>query len=218
MHLLIIEDDMDLGPALLAALKPEGITATWVRTLADARCWQGDISFDCVLLDLTLPDGDGLELLRQWRAAGSALPMVMVTARVGLEERLEGLHAGADDFIVKPFAMAELIARVWAVTRRSARQCHSTWTVGALRIDPRANLAWLNSTALDLTAREFQLLVELARDTTQVVSKSALAQRLEPLGEPLDAANVEVHLSNLRRKIGAERVRTVRGVGYQLLA
>jgi DNA-binding response OmpR family regulator len=217
MHLLIVEDDMDLGQALLAALRPEGITATWVRSLNRARPWHGNGSFDCVLLDLTLPDGEGLALLKQWRAGGSTLPVVMITARVGLEDRLQGLHAGADDFIVKPFAVAELIARLWAVTRRSARQCSPLWAVGALRIDPRANQAWLREAALDLTAREFRLLLELARDPGKVVSKSALAQRLDPLGEPLDAATVEVHLSNLRRKIGAELVRTVRGVGYQLL-
>jgi DNA-binding response OmpR family regulator len=141
----------------------------------------------------------------------------MITARVNLDDRLQGLHSGADDFVVKPFAVAELIARLWAVTRRSARQCTPLWTLGSLRVDPRAKLAWLQGTPLELTAREFRLLVELARDPSQVVSKSTLAQRLEPLGEPLDAATVEVHLSNLRRKIGAERVRTVRGVGYQLL-
>jgi DNA-binding response OmpR family regulator len=202
---------------LLAALRTEGITATWVRTLGDAQPWFGDESIDCLLLDLTLPDGEGLALLRKWRAAGSDLPMVMITARVGLDDRLAGLHAGADDFIVKPFAMAELIARVWAVTRRSARQCGPTWNVGALSIDPRANLAWLDEAPLELTAREFRLLVELARDPGQVVSKSTLALRLDPLGDPLDAATVEVHMSNLRRKIGAARVRTVRGVGYQLL-
>lgn len=217
MHLLIVEDDMDLGQALLAALKPEGITATWVRSLGDARAWEGDDAFDCALLDLGLPDGEGLDLLTRWRARGWSLPVVMITARVNLEDRLQGLHAGADDYLVKPFAVAELIARVWAVTRRSARQCSPVWSVGSLRVDPRAQQAWLLDAKLELTAREFRLLLELARDPGQVVSKSTLAQRMDPLGEPLDAATVEVHLSNLRRKIGPERVRTVRGVGYQLL-
>ncbi len=216
MHLLIIEDDIDLGHALLAALRAEGFTATWVRRMAEALALGHEEVLDAVLLDLTLPDGEGLDLLHAWRRSGRTVPVLMITARVALEDRLQGLNAGADDFLVKPFAMAELVARLWAVTRRSARQPAPVWTLGELRLDPRAHRAWIGDAPLELTGREFNLLLELARDPTRVISKSTLAQRLDPLGEPLDAATVEVHLSNLRRKIGAERIRTVRGVGYQL--
>lgn len=218
MHLLIVEDDMDLGQALLAALKAEGLPALWVRRMADVPIGLGDPTPACVLLDLSLPDGEGLDLLRRWRAEHENVPVIVMTARSALEDRLAGLHGGADDFVVKPFAVAELVARIWAVIRRSALQASPVWTLGDIRIEPRAHLAWLGDEPLDLSPREFRLLVELAREPGSVVSKGVLAQRLEPLGDALDHATVEVHLSNLRRKIGPERIHTVRGVGYRWVA
>jgi DNA-binding response OmpR family regulator len=216
MHVLIIEDDIDLGQALLASLKLAGISGVWVRSLRDAEAFVGEAP-DCVLLDLALPDGYGIDLLRRWRARDNAIPVIVITARTALEDRLAGLDGGADDYLVKPFAMAELVSRLHAVTRRSARQASERWSLGDLSIEPRSHQVWLNGAPLDLSPREFRLLVELAREPESVVSKSVLGQRLEPLGDPLDSANIEVHLSNLRRKIGAERIRTVRGVGYQLV-
>ena len=216
MHVLIIEDDVDLGRALLAALNAEGITGIWVRRLAGAPP-ADDATFDCVLLDLMLPDGTGLDLLRRWRERRARIPVIVITARSALEDRLAGLDSGADDFVVKPFAMPELVARIRAVTRRSAQQASQTWLVGDLRLEPRAHQAWLGGEALELSLREFRLLLELAREPGAVVSKTLLCQRLEPLGDPLDASTIEVHLSNLRRKIGAARIHTVRGVGYRLV-
>jgi two-component system, OmpR family, response regulator QseB len=217
MHILIVEDDADLGRALLAALKPEGFTGLWVRRLADAPDPR-DAAADCVLLDLSLPDGLGLQLLQHWRRERVQVPVIVITARSALGDRLSGFESGADDFIVKPFAMPELMARIGAVTRRSARQASPVWQVADLKLEPQAHLAWLGGEPLELSQREFRLLMELARDPAAVVSKRELGRRMEPLGDPLDAATIEVHLSNLRRKIGAERVRTVRGVGYQLVA
>jgi len=217
MHVLIIEDDVDLGRALLAALNAEGFTGIWVRRLADVPL-PDDAAIDCVLLDLTLPDGTGLDLLRRWRERRAQVPVIVITARSALEDRLAGLDSGADDFVVKPFAMPELVARIRAVTRRSAQQASQTWRIGALTLEPRAHLAWLDGEALELSPREFRLLLELAREPGAVVSKTLLGQRLEPLGDPLDASTIEVHLSNLRRKIGAARIHTVRGVGYRLVA
>lgn len=217
MHVLIIEDDIDLGQALLASLKREGISGRWVRSLRDAEAFVGETP-DCVLLDLALPDGYGIDLLRRWRARDNPVPVIVITARTALEDRLAGLDSGADDFLVKPFVMAELISRLRAVTRRYAHQASERWQLGELVIAPRAHQVWLSDELVDLSPREFRLLVELARDPESVVSKSLLGQRLEPLGDPLDSASIEVHLSNLRRKIGAERIRTVRGVGYQLVA
>lgn len=216
MHILIIEDDIDLGQAILASLKQAGMSGLWVRSLAAVPPFVGDAP-DCVLLDLNLPDGEGLVQLRAWRARGVAVPVIVITARSGLDDRLAGLDGGADDFLVKPFAMAELVSRIGAVVRRSARQAGERWRFGDLVLEPRGHRAWLGETALDLSPREFRLLVELARDPDSVVSKSVLGARLDPLAEPLDSAAIEVHLSNLRRKIGAERIRTVRGVGYQLV-
>lgn len=217
MHVLIIEDDIDLGQALLATLKLEGISGVWVRSLSAAEAFFGEAP-DCVLLDLALPDGYGIDLLRRWRGRDNGVPVIVITARTALEDRLAGLDGGADDYLVKPFAMAELVSRLRAVTRRYARQASERWTLGELVIEPRSHQVWLTGEPVDLSPREFRLLLELAREPDSVVSKSLLGQRMEPLGDPLDSTAIEVHLSNLRRKIGAERIRTVRGVGYQLIA
>ena len=217
MHLLIIEDDMDLGSALQQALKAESISSVWLRRMADAPWAAADLDYDCALLDVSLPDGSGLELLKRWRQTGMNLPIIMITARSGLDDRLEGLDSGADDFIVKPFAMAELISRVRAVLRRYAQQASAHWNIGDLKIEPRAFRVWQGGVELDLVRREFELLIELAREPGTVVPKGVLAQRLEPLGEPLAFSLLEVHVSNLRRKIGANRIRTLRGIGYMLV-
>ncbi len=218
MHLLIIEDDLDLGRALQQALKAEGVSSEWRRRAADAPRRVDASEYDCVLLDLTLPDGFGLELLSAWRRAGDTLPVIVITAREALEDRLAGLDGGADDFIIKPFATAELVSRVRAVLRRYAQQASEVWRIGELQVEPRAHVARLGGQPLELSPREFQLLLELARDPSAVVPKGQLSQRLAPLGEPVEFGALEVHVSNLRRKIGAQRIRTVRGVGYQLLA
>lgn len=216
MHILIIEDDLDLGFALQQALQAEGISSVWLRRVADAPRSAIDPEFDCILLDIALPDGNGFDLLKRWRAAGVTLPVIMITARSGLDDRLAGLDGGADDFIVKPFAMAELLSRLRAVLRRYARQASPLWTLGALQINPRSYQVWLDGVELELLRREIQLLLELARDPGAVIPKGVLAQRLEPLGDALNYSLLEVHISNLRRKIGAQRIRTVRGVGYML--
>ena len=220
MHVLLIEDDLDLGPALQKSLKLEGISSEWRRRAADAPRTLEDEGFDCVLLDLSLPDGDGLDLLTRWRhqsARTSQVPVIIITAREALSERLAGLDNGADDFIVKPFAPEELASRLRAVLRRCAKQASDVWSVGDLEIEPRSHRARLRGEALALSPREFQLLLELAREPNAVVVKGTLARRLEPLGEPLDFGLIEVHVSNLRRKVGAERIKTVRGVGYMLV-
>jgi two-component system, OmpR family, response regulator QseB len=216
MHILLIEDDLDLGRALQAALKVEGLTSEWLRRASDAPRVVDASVVDCVLLDLTLPDGNGFDLLAKWRRAGVVVPIIVITARSAVEDRLIGLDGGADDFVVKPFATAELISRIRAVLRRAARQASETWTLGDLVIEPRRHTAQLNGAVLDLSPREFQLLLELAREPGAVVVKSVLAQKLDPLGDPVDFGAIEVHVSNLRRKIGAERIRTVRGVGYMV--
>ncbi len=216
MHVLIVEDDLDLGQALLLAVQSEGFSALWVRQLADVPNPR-TAAVDCVLLDVSLPDGLGWHLLQAWRRDGFGVPVIVITARAGLPDRLKGFECGADDFLVKPFAMAELLARLGAVVRRAAQQASPVWQFGDLRLEPRARLAWLGDEPLALSLREYQLLLELARDASVVVSKGDLGRRLEPLGTPLDSATIEVHMSNLRRKLGAERVRTVRGVGYQLV-
>jgi len=217
VHLLLIEDDLDLGRALQASLKVEGLSSEWLRRAADAPLSFDATPFDCVLLDLSLPDGEGQDLLTRWRGKGEQMPVIIITARSAIDDRTAGLDAGADDFVVKPFATVELISRIRAVLRRSARQSSEQWVLGeALTIEPRRHVAHLNGSSLDLSPREFRLLLELAREPGAVIAKGMLAQRMEPLGDALDFATLEVHVSNLRRKIGAHRIHTVRGVGYML--
>jgi two-component system response regulator BasR len=218
MHLLLIEDDLDLGRALSQALRADDFSVQWLRRIADAPLSLAGEPVDCVLLDVNLPDGSGLDLLARWRRADMALPVILITARSALEDRLTGLDNGADDYVVKPFATRELISRIHAVRRRYAQQASEVWSFGELTIEPRRHRATLAGEAIELSPREFHLMLELAREPGTVVSKAALAQRLEPLGDAVNFGAIEVHLSNLRRKIGAERIRTVRGVGYMFEA
>jgi len=216
MHILLIEDDLDLGRALQAALRSEGHSSTWLRRVNDAPPKLDPAAQHAVLLDQTLPDGDGRQLLTRWRRQRSAVPVIVITARAALEDRLAGFDGGADDYVVKPFEMPELIARLRSVLRRSAQQASDEWTLGDLTIEPRRQRAVLGGSELSLSPREYQLLLELARERGGVVAKHQLAQRLAPHGEPLEFGTLEVHLANLRRKIGASRIGTLRGVGYWL--
>jgi len=215
MHVLLLEDDLDLGQAVVTALRQDGLTVLWQRVPADIDALERE-SIDAVLLDLGLPQIDGMDLLRRWRRSGWTVPVMVVSARGSLPERLAGLDDGADDYLPKPFAMAELLSRLRALHRRHVGQASARWRIGALEIAPGENRAWVDGEPVDLSAREFQLLQALARNPQAVVSKSALGRRLQPLGEPLEGSVIEVHMSNLRRKIGAHRIRTLRGVGYQL--
>ena len=216
MHILFIEDDLDLGASLVRALQQDGFTVQWLRRAHDAPLQLDDPGCSAVLLDLGLPDGSGMELLRRWRRAQAAAPVLVITARSALQDRLCGLDAGADDYLVKPFDIPELLARLRAVLRRTAAQSGEQWQFGALSVWPRKCQAQLSGQPLELTPREFQLLLALAQGGGDVAPKRTLAQRLEPLGDPMDTAALQVHISNLRRKIGAERVGTLRGVGYWL--
>lgn len=217
MNVLMIEDDLDLGRGLVAALKSQSIACQWIRRAADAPRSFEELDCDCVLLDLSLPDGEGQQLLTRWRRDGVAVPIVIMTARSRLEDKLAGLDGGADDFLVKPFDPAELISRLRAVVRRSAQQASETWSLGALEIEPATRGVRLHGNPVPVTPREFAVLRELAKSPGTVVSKDRLSKRLSPFGDPVDSAVIEVHIFNLRRKIGAELIRTVRGIGYRLV-
>lgn len=217
MHILMVEDDLELGRALFQVLCTDGFTCQWLRRAADVGLPSDLEPFDCVLLDLGLPDGSGLELLARWRAAAIKVPVLIMTARSGLEDRLAGLDGGADDYLAKPFAPRELLSRIRAVVRRSARQASETWILGDLTIDPRQQRVQRGQDPVELSPREFTLLLELASHAGTVVAKGKLAQRLAPLGDPIAFSALEVHVCNLRSKIGSERIRTVRGIGYLLV-
>jgi two-component system, OmpR family, response regulator QseB len=214
MHVLLIEDQLDLGASLTRALSAADFDVEWLRTAADAKRFAASGTPEIIVLDLGLPDGHGANLLRQWRRDGLAAAIIIITASTALDERLNGLYAGADDFLVKPFAVS--VARIHAVSRRAAKQSSSVWRFGLLEIDVQRRECRMANAVVDLAPREFDLLCILARKSGEVLPKHRLADALEPLGDPVDFNAIEVHVHKLRRKLGPQWIRTVRGVGYML--
>ncbi|TFW15631.1 response regulator transcription factor [Massilia arenosa] len=213
MRLCLIEDDLELGQALHAALNDAHETV-WVRRAADGERLLIAESFDVAILDLGLIDGDGLELLARLRAQELDMPVVVITAREALEVRLRGLNLGADDFLVKPFATSELLARVRAVARRANGWSHgreSVWTVRELTLDEGRMLVRRDQAPLALSPTEFALLRALMRRANRVLTRRQLESWALPNS---DAQALDVHMSNLRKKIGGDYIRTIRGVGY----
>jgi two-component system, OmpR family, response regulator QseB len=218
MHLLLVEDDLELGAELQRALAARGFTSEWLRQARDARArvsQQDESQFSCVVLDLGLPDGQGLDVLRDWRERGIMLPVIVLTARDDLTSRVAGLDGGADDYVIKPVQPEELASRIRAVTRRASGQSAAIWSVGRLQIDTRAHEVRADGVLISLSPKEFIVVVELARHAGSVVPKHRIARAVEPF-EPLEFNALEVHIHNLRRKLGADTIRTVRGVGYRI--
>ncbi|AHY09042.1 response regulator [Serratia plymuthica] len=216
MNILLVEDDLQLGKALCRALELAGFDLCWVRLVHDAQLQLSQGSFDLMLLDLTLPDGDGLTKLVEWRATGQNIPIIILTARDRIESLVNSLDSGADDFLAKPFALPELISRVKAVNRRMAGFASQTWSLGNLYLDPMNHQVTLEDELLLLSKKEYRLLHELMRCAGTVVRKATLEQRLFGNGDSVESNSLEVHMHNLRRKIGKERIITVRGIGYLL--
>lgn len=215
MRLLLIEDDELLGEGLRDFLCAEGHRVDWARRLGDIDGYR-DEPFDAWLVDWQLPDGSGLDWLRSRRARGDTTPALMLTARDVLADRLRGLDGGADDYLVKPFAPEELVARLRAVCRRSAGAAGARLHFGAVAVDLAARGAWLNEERIDLTAREWALLEALTLRAGRIVTKNNL-ESLVLAGDGTPASNaLEVHISSLRRKLGRELVQTVRGLGYRI--
>lgn len=217
MRILIVEDDGPLGEALAEGLRQHGHAVDWFRDGAAADGAIRDVPYDAVVLDLGLPRTDGMVWLGRWRAAGLPQPVLILTARDGVEQRIAGLDAGADDYLVKPIRIDELAARLRALLRRSAGRAQSVWQHGALEYDPAAKRVLWRHVPVELTARELALLEAFLQHPQRVLSKAALQEMLYDWsgGEPESNA-LEVHVHHLRRKIDPGIVRTVRGVGYVL--
>jgi DNA-binding response OmpR family regulator len=214
MKILLIEDDLDLGAALQRSLDQANLPSVWVRRLADGMaCLQAN-DMDCVLLDINLPDGEGFTLLEQLRRKNNSVPVLVMTARDALDDRLRALNGGADDYVIKPFMVPELIARIHVAIRRSAGQAASAWQVGSIAIDPQQQTVTLGGVELAMTPREFNILCELARQAGRVVRREQLVQRVWSGDDEPSAGALEFQIHALRRKLGADAIRTVRGVGY----
>lgn len=217
MRLLVLEDDRLLGEALSTGLRQLGHVVDWFGdgTRADAAI--ASAPYDAMVLDLGLPGTDGMVWLRRWRERGLALPVLILTARDGVAQRIAGLDAGADDYLIKPISTDELAARLRAMLRRASGRAQAEWTHGALRFDPATRQVHWRDRPVELTGRELALLEALLKHPQRVLSKAQLQERLYDWsgGEPESNA-LEVHVHHLRRKIHPSIVRTVRGVGYAL--
>jgi two-component system, OmpR family, response regulator QseB len=220
MKLLLLEDDLQLGKALQSALARSEFETVWVRRVQEAREQLAAETFALALLDIGLPDGSGLDVLTWIRTgaakAGAQLPVMMLTARDSVNDRVQGLDAGADDYLPKPFAVPELLSRIRALTRRSIGFTEQVWKIGGLAIDPTRHRAMVNGSTVELSLREFKLLVELARSAGKYVTRAQLEQIVTTSDVQAESNSLEVHIHHLRKKVGTERIKTIRGVGYLL--
>jgi two-component system, OmpR family, response regulator len=219
MRILLVEDDAVLGSVMMRSLRDAGHRIDLAVTLAQARHFWLVQAFDAVLLDLSLPDGSGLSVLREARARNDRTPTLVLTARNRTDERIRGLDAGADDYLGKPFDLAEVEARLRALVRRS-RETDDIVTVGELLVDRKARRVFVKGEALDLPAREFEVLWELITPPGRVVSKKTLSDKLSEFDGALGANALEAFVSRLRKKLGGSGagIRTLRGLGYLLEA
>lgn len=216
MRILLVEDDDLIASGLVAGLAAHGIRVERADSVRDAQQACDNDRFDAVVLDLGLPDGDGLSLLASLRDQAEFTPVVILTARDGIEHRLTGLHNGADDYMVKPFDLRELAARLHAVVRRSSGRAVQTVQAGPLRLEPDSGLAWLDEVAVSLSRREIELLVHLADARGRWLSPEALHERMYGSEVEVGSNSLNVHIHNIRRKLGAEAIETTRGLGYRI--
>jgi DNA-binding response OmpR family regulator len=214
MRILLVEDDRMIGESIRAALRQEGSAVDWVRDGRAADSALGTEQFDLVLLDLGLPQRDGLEILRAMRLRRNQTPVIVLTARDALQDRVAGLDAGADDYLVKPFELEELAARIRAVTRRKAGRAESAVEIGDIRLDPSMRQVTRAGQPVVLSAREYAVLEALMMRPGAVLSRAQLEDRLYGWGEAIESNAVSVYIHQLRRKLGEDFIRNVRGVGY----
>ncbi|MCH7343963.1 response regulator [Pelomonas sp. CA6] len=213
MNILILEDDLDLGDGIRLAFEAQGYQVNWLRRLGDAMASLNQQQPDLVVLDLGLPDGDGHELLAWMRRHDCSVPCLILSARDALSERLRGLDGGADDFLLKPFALAELLSRVRALARRSYGLEGSDLCLRGLRLNEAGMRASVDGRVLDLSPSEFRLLAALVKRADRVLTRRFLED--DVLSASAAESNVlDVHMSSLRRKLGEGYIRTIRGVGY----
>lgn len=218
MRILLVEDDPILGDAVREHLASLGHGADWMQRLDDAHEALATVAYDLILLDLNLPDGSGMNLLRDLRRRGSAIPLIILTAQDQIASRIEGLNSGADDYLVKPFDLSELSARVGAVARRYGGNPNPLLQLGKLDINLAVRMVSVAGRPIDLTQREWAVLERLARRPNVTIAKSDIENSLYEFGAEVDSNTVEVYVSRLRKKLGRETIKTVRGAGYKICA
>jgi two-component system response regulator QseB len=216
MRVLVVEDDPMIGRAVVAGLHDGGYAVDWVRDGGEAELAIANGVYDLALLDLGLPRRDGLEILKSVRRAGNTLPILIITARDSVADRIDGLDHGADDYLVKPFDLDELLARARAVIRRHGGRSSPEIAYGALTLDPVKRQVTFKGNAVELSAREFAVLEALMKEPGAVISREKLEDAVYGWGEEVGSNTIEVHLHHLRRKLEPQIIRNVRGVGYQI--
>ncbi|AUZ74103.1 MULTISPECIES: response regulator [Aeromonas] len=214
MRILLVEDDVMLGDGMVDALRSSGYTVDWLQQGLPALSVLKSEEFAALILDLNLPDIDGISLLRKLRREGQTLPVLILTARDALDDRVLGLDAGSDDYMVKPFALQELNARLRALVRRSKGQAQAVLEYGELQLYPESQQVTYRSEPVKLTPHEYKLLQELITQSGRVLSKDQLQQSLYGWDEGAESNAVEVHIHHLRKKFYSDLIRNIRGVGY----
>jgi len=216
MRVLLVEDDLLLGDGVKSGLSQEGITVEWLKDGRDALNATFNNDFDAVILDLGLPTLSGIDVLRQMRKNANNTPVLILTARDAVSERVSGLDAGADDYMVKPFDLDELGARLRALHRRSHGSSAPILKHGSLEMDPAAHSVTFNQEPINLSAREFALLRVLLENAGRIVTRGSLEDRLFGWDNEIESNSLEVFIHHLRKKFGSELIRTVRGIGYTI--
>jgi two-component system, OmpR family, response regulator QseB len=214
MRVLVVEDDEMIAQGLQTALRRAGFAVDWMRNGRNAAAALQTSVFDVVLLDLGLPDRDGIDVLRELRRRGDATPVIILTARDEIQHRVAGLDAGADDYIVKPFDLDEMLARMRSVLRRVAGRGDPGIQHGDLRLDPVTRTVERSGAPVGLSGHEYAVLEALLQRPGAVLSRSQLEDRLYGWGDPIGSNAVEVYVHGLRRKLGSDVIQTLRGVGY----
>jgi two-component system, OmpR family, response regulator QseB len=214
MRLLLVEDDLMLGEALQEALMPRGYAVDWVKDGESALSALRRESFDLVVLDIGLPGIDGLEVLKNMRRESFSLPVLLLTARDTLSDKVAGLDAGADDYLLKPFDLDELLARLRAIGRRASGRASAQICHGDLIINPDDQTLTYKNQPVTLARREYMLLIKLIENAGRILSREQLEQSLYGWIDDVDSNALEVHIHHLRKKIALDLIRTVRGVGY----
>ncbi|HCD9164464.1 TPA: response regulator [Pseudomonas aeruginosa] len=216
MHVLLTEDDDLIASGIVAGLNAQGLTVDRVASAADTQALLQVARFDVLVLDLGLPDEDGLRLLQRLRQQGVDLPVLVLTARDAVTDRVAGLQAGADDYLLKPFDLRELGARLHTLQRRSAGRCVNVIEHGRLSYDPSTRETWLDGRPVELSRREQALLQALLNNRGRILSGEQLKDRVYGFGDEVESNALNVHIHHLRRKLGNAIVQTVRGLGYRL--
>ncbi|APE30118.1 DNA-binding response regulator [Halomonas aestuarii] len=216
MHVLLIEDDALVASGIQAGLAVHDFVVDTVGSLAEARAAMGTVASDVVILDRGLPDGDGMTLLEEWRGADIDIPVLVLTARDAVSDRIEGLHVGADDYLVKPFDLDELVARLLALLRRAAGRCRALVEHGPLCLDPVSREVAVAGRPVSLSRRELVLLEAFLQAPRSVLSAEQLKDSLYGMNDEVESNALNVHIHHLRRKLGSGVIETVRGLGYRL--